>query len=211
MHRHAAALTKRFEPITHRRERSSVPAGAARSPRAYFLQEPHAASVRKAVAAASRRIASTARLIDDIPTRTELIQYEKRFLELYAQVATKLDETRKYYELYNSLDEIVTSHKKEVDILNSIIDTFNTALKSKQGKDSFIKQLDDMNAGLAKNLAKKKDLLKAAADRANDAHASYANLVEQHRKYHSAIKDFHDECQKNDVLQARIAQLQEGG
>jgi chromosome segregation ATPase len=162
------------------------------------------ARLRKAVAHASRKIASTARLIDDIPTRTELIQYEKRFLELYAQVATKLDETKKYYELYNSLDEIVKVHAKEVTILNSILDTFQTATKSKQGKQSFLDQLDEMNSGLAKNLAKKKEGLKASGDRASEAHANHQALVEQHRNYHAAIKDFHDECQKNEMLLARV-------
>lgn len=33
-------------------------------------------------------IASTSRLIDDVPTRTELIQYERRFAECYDQVQT---------------------------------------------------------------------------------------------------------------------------
>jgi len=35
------------------------------------------------------------RKIDEIPTRTELVQYERRFVELYEQVAAKLEETRR--------------------------------------------------------------------------------------------------------------------
>ncbi|KAH8083386.1 Coiled-coil domain-containing protein 93 [Aureococcus anophagefferens] len=123
---------------------------------------------------------------------------------VHAKVATKLDETKKYYELYNSLDEIVKVHAKEVTILNSILDTFQTATKSKQGKQSFLDQLDEMNSGLAKNLAKKKEGLKASGDRASEAHANHQALVEQHRNYHAAIKDFHDECQKNEMLLARV-------
>ena len=66
--------------------------------------------------------------IDELPTRAELLQYERRFVELYqqvclcvcvcvcvaasdpdhrwsSQVAAKLDETRKYYDTYNTLRE----------------------------------------------------------------------------------------------------------
>ena len=34
--------------------------------------------------------------------------------------------------------------------------------------------------------------------------ALHQALVEQHRNYHAAIKDFHDECQKNEMLLARV-------
>jgi len=60
--------------------------------------------LRQVLADANLEVASSARSIDDIPTRTELIQYERRFGELYQQVAWKLEETRKYYDFYNQLD-----------------------------------------------------------------------------------------------------------
>lgn len=44
------------------------------------------ARMRQLLANQNLHIASTTRLIDDIPTRTELIQYERRFSELYVQV-----------------------------------------------------------------------------------------------------------------------------
>ena len=52
--------------------------------------------IRQLLAQRNLQVASTSRMIDDIPTRTELIQYERRFVELYQQVALKLEETRKY-------------------------------------------------------------------------------------------------------------------
>ena len=42
--------------------------------------------LRQLVAERNQHIANNMRLIDDIPTRTELIQYERRFVELYQQV-----------------------------------------------------------------------------------------------------------------------------
>lgn len=59
-------------------------------------------------------VALSVRTIDDTPTRTELIQYERRFVELYQQVTWKLDETRKYYDMYNTLDTTLSFLQKEV-------------------------------------------------------------------------------------------------
>ena len=61
--------------------------------------------LRQLVAERNLTIASNMRIIDDIPTRTELIQYERRFTELYQQVAVKLGENKKYVKMYNTLEE----------------------------------------------------------------------------------------------------------
>ena len=166
------------------------------------------ARLRRQVAASSRAIATTARHVDDVPTRAELVQYERRFHELYAQVAAKLDETKKYYELYNSLDEICKIHAKEINVLNNVIDTFSEAMRTKQTKQTFLDGIHDINQGLKQQLTTKQNLFQKAQTKANDEAKLYHLLVEEHRKYHAAVKDFHDECQKNDLLLARIKQQQ---
>jgi predicted nucleic acid-binding Zn-ribbon protein len=57
--------------------------------------EARLARARAAVAARTREVDRLRRLIDDIPSRGELLQYERRFGELFDEVAEKLDETRK--------------------------------------------------------------------------------------------------------------------
>jgi hypothetical protein len=42
--------------------------------------------MRQLLAEANLEVAHAVRTIDDVPTRTELIQYERRFVELYQQV-----------------------------------------------------------------------------------------------------------------------------
>ena len=42
--------------------------------------------LRQLLAEANLEVAHAVRTIDDVPTRTELIQYERRFVELYQQV-----------------------------------------------------------------------------------------------------------------------------
>lgn len=70
--------------------------------------------LRQLLAETNLEIANTSRAIDDVPTRTELIQYERRFGELYQQVSWKLDETRKYFALYNTLESTLGHLQREV-------------------------------------------------------------------------------------------------
>ena len=48
------------------------------------------AKIRLLLAAKNRQVASLTRKIDEVPTRAELTQYQKRFVELYKQVITTL-------------------------------------------------------------------------------------------------------------------------
>ena len=73
--------------------------------------------LRQLLSETNLEVANTSRLIDDIPTRTELIQYERRFGELYQQVAWKLEENRKYFDLYNTLETSLSFIQKEVSLL----------------------------------------------------------------------------------------------
>ena len=46
------------------------------------------------------------RKIDEVPSRTELTQYQRQFVELYEQMGTKFTETKNYYNSYNTLESI---------------------------------------------------------------------------------------------------------
>ena len=56
----------------------------------------------------------------------------------------KLTETRKYYQMYNTLDDTLTFLTKEISILNSIHDNFKNALKSAALKTTFLEQLQNI-------------------------------------------------------------------
>jgi hypothetical protein len=84
------------------------------------------------------------RKMDEIPSRSELQQYQGQFLELYEQVAAKLTETRKYFQMYNTLDDTLTFLTKEISILNSIHDNFKNAMKSASLKATFLEQLQNI-------------------------------------------------------------------
>jgi hypothetical protein len=67
---------------------------------------------------------------------------------LLLQVAWKLEETRKYYDMYNTLDTTLGFLQKEVKLLNSISENFHEAMKSNHGKLEFSKQFENIVKGV---------------------------------------------------------------
>ena len=62
----------------------------------------------------NREIAAVQRKIDEVPSRAELSQYQRRFVELYNQVSSTHRETKQFYTLYNTLDDTKLYLNKEV-------------------------------------------------------------------------------------------------
>lgn len=94
------------------------------------------------------------RQLDEIPSRAELAQYQKRFLELYIQVSSKLSETRQFYNLYNILDATKLYLEREVSLLSNIFDNFEKAKATKGNQERFLDTLENMLKSVRELLAK---------------------------------------------------------
>lgn len=132
--------------------------------------------LRQLLAETNIDISNTSRTIDDIPTRTELLQYERRFVELYQQVAWKLDETRKYYALYNTLDTTLNFLQKEVKLLNSVSDNFNEAMRSYESKREYLKQFETIVKGVEDSLVRQESTLVSREKRLDEVKSTYQNV-----------------------------------
>lgn len=110
--------------------------------------------IRMQLAKKNRAIVSIERKLDNIPDRTELAQYQRRFIELYSQgtiqvfffyfdeefvlmiyifntskmskilVSAKHRETKQYFTLYNTLNDTKQYLTKELSLLNSIFENY---------------------------------------------------------------------------------------
>ncbi len=67
--------------------------------------------------------------------QAELLQYERRFVELYELVSEKLVETRKYYALHNTLEDSHKFMSDEVNLLDKITEGFAPSMKSQKGRE----------------------------------------------------------------------------
>ncbi|XP_012137566.1 coiled-coil domain-containing protein 93 isoform X2 [Megachile rotundata] len=170
----------------------------------YEKQKEAVTKARLQLAKKNRAIASLTRQLDDVPGRSELTQYQRRFMELYNQVSAKHKETKQYYTLYNTLDDTKLYISKELSLLNSIQDNYNEAMASTSGKEQFLKQFEAIVAGVKRNKAK---VEKRCADEKNRRDAlsrQLVTLIEQQRKYVAAVRQLTIECRKNEALLAQL-------
>ncbi|XP_023245074.1 coiled-coil domain-containing protein 93-like [Copidosoma floridanum] len=161
-------------------------------------------SMKLQVAKKNRSIASLTRQLDDVPSRSELTQYQRRFMELYNQVATKHKETKQYYTLYNFLDDSKLYFCKELSLLDSIQDNYNGAMTSNTGKEQFIQQLKVIVNEVQKNKLKIEGKLLEEKSRRNILNQHLLFSLEQQRKYIASVKQLTYECRKNEILLLRL-------
>jgi chromosome segregation ATPase len=160
--------------------------------------------IRQLAAKKNREIAMVQRKIDEIPSRTELQQYQRQFVELYEQVSSKFTETRKYYNSYNTLNDTRQFLQKEASILLSIDENYKTAVSSKQNKERLVESLKGIIEGVNKNVTKVEAKLADEKQRKDLLDADYKSALEKERDYYKMTKEFLDECDKNRQLTARL-------
>ena len=141
-----------------------------------------------------REIGDMQKKLDDIPSRAELSQYQKRFVELYNQMCFKYTETKHHYTLYNTLSDTKMYMEKEIALLNSIHDGYEIAMKgSSETKKQFLAQIEQLSEGTG--LTKDKVLqTRMTAKKSRDAlNGQMMDLLEKQRQYHLTVKELQEE------------------
>ncbi|KAL7644014.1 UNVERIFIED_CONTAM: hypothetical protein RMT77_006029 [Armadillidium vulgare] len=98
----------------------------------------------------TKAVESLKRIIDDVPGRAELFQYQKRFIELYDLIGAEHHETQQFYNMYNTLADSLAYMKKEYDLLNSILDNMEQGLLP-SSMEEYINQLKVIIDGITQN------------------------------------------------------------
>jgi len=164
--------------------------------------------LRQVLAKKNQEIARIVRAIDDIPTRAELIQYERRFVELYELVAEKLVETRKYYAMYNTLEEKHRYMSNEVSLLESIAQNFPKSSQSSKGLEAFLTSFKGILDGVDQNVEHVSKEVVSDTSVRDSTSEKYKQLLDKQRKYFKAVKEFQEECNKNEKLAEALATVQ---
>ncbi|KAJ0399868.1 hypothetical protein P43SY_000436 [Pythium insidiosum] len=142
--------------------------------------------------------------LDDVPTQSELVQYETRCRELYDEVALTLEETRKYYGVYNTLKTTHGFLEKEIALLDSISANVEIAMAHKDAQAAFLEQLSAIVAGVEASLSKQKALRSARQQEVETLDSKYQVLLAHERQFVHAIREFQKECERHDRLSARM-------
>eukprot|EP01126_Amoeba_proteus_P046497 TRINITY_DN525_c0_g1_i21.p2 TRINITY_DN525_c0_g1~~TRINITY_DN525_c0_g1_i21.p2 ORF type:complete len:298 (+),score=93.02 TRINITY_DN525_c0_g1_i21:1397-2290(+) len=160
------------------------------------------------VAAKSRGIAIVKREIDSYPSRRELQQYQRQFVEVYDQMAVKYIETKQYYNLFNSNREIKKALDHEKELLESIRDGFVQVKNSVKGKEKFAESMTKIVEGMEKNLEAQRTVHQKVVLERNKADEAYIQLIEKERQYYLTAKQFQEECKKTEELEMKLERLQ---
>jgi len=156
---------------------------------------------RQILADKNQEIARVTRKLDSYPTRAELLQYERRFVELYEQTAERLKETKKYYDMYNTLNDVFDNMEKEVKLLEDVREKFHNAVSSVELREKLKASFSNILTGIQTMIEHHAKLLEAekmALDMKTDKESK---LLQRQRKYYQAIKEFQEACYKNERLQ----------
>ncbi|XP_042099888.1 coiled-coil domain-containing protein 93 isoform X2 [Ovis aries] len=172
--------------------------------RRYNMEKEKLYKIRLLQARRNREIAILHRKIDEVPSRAELIQYQKRFIELYRQISAVHKETKQFFTLYNTLDDKKVYLEKEISLLNSIHENFSQAMASSASRDQFLRQMEQIVEGIKQSrmkMEKKKQENKMRRDQLND---QYLELLEKQRLYFKTVKEFKEEGRKNEMLLSKM-------
>lgn len=157
---------------------------------------------RQLLARKAREVARLLRQIDDVPLRSELIQYERRFTELDDLLAAKFDEYSKYFGTYNNLNEQRMLYDKEARLIQQINDIFEAAMKSANQKESFLTQCANIAEVVKKSIAKKAAVLQRKETQMDATSEELQQLVDKQRKYLKLVSKFQAACDLNEKLSA---------
>ncbi|XP_075386387.1 coiled-coil domain-containing protein 93 isoform X2 [Tenrec ecaudatus] len=172
--------------------------------RRYNTEKEKLYKIRLLQARRNREIAILHRKIDEVPSRAELIQYQKRFIELYGQISAVHKETKQFFTLYNTLDDKKVYLEKEISLLNSIHENFSQAMASSAARDQFLRQMEQIVEGIKQSkmkMEKKKQENKMRRDQLND---QYLELLEKQRLYFKTVKEFKEEGRRNELLLSTV-------
>jgi len=160
--------------------------------------------LRELFASKNRQVAIVKRKIDSVPSRRELQQYQRQFVEVFEQMAVKYTETKQYFNMFNSSEKIRAALEHEVKLLNSIQEMYPTVRNNKKGREKFLNSLKDITAGMDQRLQQQSKVLDEEKLRRNDHDKKYINLIEQERQYYAAAKAYQEECAKTEHLEAKL-------
>ena len=147
------------------------------------------------------QIETMERQVDAVPSRYELAQYQKRFVELDHQVSAEYCETQKFVIMYNSLRDQMLFMEKEIKLLNSIYDGIPDAkLSSLAAKQQFIAQLKQIHFSVHQSKSNVEKSLLEQQSKQDFATEELNQLMEQQRLYSILVRDMTEEMKKYEVL-----------
>lgn len=120
--------------------------------------------------ATNQKILNLVKKLDKMPSSMEIVQYQRRYIELHQQLISKNKDIKKLYALYNSLDSTKYYLTKEINLLDSIAENLELTINSVANRDDFVMQLQEIISRIENvrdEVLTKLDLVKSQCNQLN--------------------------------------------
>ena len=157
---------------------------------------------RKLVAIENRNINVIQRKIENCPSKIEITQFHKRLVELFENMNLKAEENRKYINLYNTVQEIKKLFGQEQKYITEINASYR-GCKNKKEKEHLCKNIQATLAAIKNNIEKSKSQVDNHRQDQMKVSKVYNDSILTEKNHFLRIKEFEDECDRNDELRAK--------
>lgn len=162
---------------------------------------------RLTLAKKTRMVLELERKIDSVPSRAELSQYQRRFVELYNQISGKQTETQNYYDMYNNLGKQRDFLEKEIKLMNSIQEGFEHSSESQHSKYHYVGQLEDILKGAKDALKQAQEKMEKQEQAKDELVKKKQELMKDQNQYFSLVKKIQDEVKKNEIINIKLEEI----
>ena len=139
----------------------------------------------------NRAVARLQRTLENTPSKTELTQYQKRFVELYEKINQKLEENRKFYGNYNSFLELKALIENQTSLLTGFQEGFKNS-KGRSQRESFAKNVQEAISQLGENRNRAKRKLEELKGQLTGLEREFTQVQEQERLYYQTLKELQE-------------------
>lgn len=162
---------------------------------------------KKEVAKQNREISIVQRKIESVPSKIEITQFHKRFVELFDNLNFKSDESRKYFNLYNTVQDTQVLFNQQQQYLNEIKNTYEEATKdkkNKKAKEVLLHNLRNILSIIGQNVQQSKAKLEQCKQDYKNSQTAYDECIRLEKDHFKRIKEFEIACDRNDELRAKL-------
>lgn len=129
--------------------------------------------------ATNQKILNLLKKLDSMPSDLEIMQYQRRYVELHQQLISKNKDVKKLFDLFNSLDGVKFYLTKEINLLDSILGNLDLTNNSASNRDLFMKQFQQIIEQIQLARLDVQTKLTKMAQRCDSLNGEYMTLMSQ--------------------------------
>jgi len=143
------------------------------------------------------------RKVENCPSKIEITQFHKRLVELFDNLNLKSEENRRYVNLYNTVMETRRLFRQQTDYMKEISDSYRAA-KQKKDKEVLLHNIQNVLKIIDKSIDQSTEAMGKLRVDYQRVQASFNESILREKDHFKRIKEFEDECDRNDEFRGKL-------